>query len=116
MDHLPDYLGKYVRDEKVISLEEAIRKLTSFPCENLKIKKRGWLQSGYFADLVIFDPATIQDHATFEKPHQYSEGVKHVVVNGVQVIKDGKHTGAKPGRSVRGPDGRNRSPRRGKKG
>lgn len=96
-------LGKYVRDEKVISLEEAIRKLTSFPCENLGVKKRGRLRTGYFADLVIFDPATIKDNATFEKPHQYSEGVKHVVVNGVQVIKDGQHTGAKPGRAVRGP-------------
>ena len=96
-------LGKYVRDEKVIPLEEAIRKLTSLPCENLGIKKRGRLRPGYYADLVIFDPATIKDNATFEKPHQYSEGVKHVMVNGIQVIKDGQHTGAKPGRVVRGP-------------
>ncbi|MDZ4709072.1 MAG: D-aminoacylase [Saprospiraceae bacterium] len=96
-------LGKYVREEKVIPLEEAIRKLTSLPCENLGIKKRGRLRAGYFADLVIFDPATIKDHATFEKPHQYSQGVIHVVVNGIQVIKAGQHTGAKPGRAVRGP-------------
>ncbi|MEO5583531.1 MAG: D-aminoacylase [Saprospiraceae bacterium] len=96
-------LGKYVRDEKVIPMEEAIRKLTSQPCENLKIKRRGLLKQGYFADMVVFDPATIQDHATYEKPHQYSTGVDHVFVNGVQVIKDGEHTNAKPGRAVRGP-------------
>lgn len=96
-------LGKYVRDEKIIPLEEAIRKLTSLPAKNLKIKKRGFLREGYYADIVIFDPATIQDHATFEKPHQYSTGVKHVFVNGKQVLKNGEHTGAKPGRVVRGP-------------
>jgi N-acyl-D-amino-acid deacylase len=96
-------LGKYVRDEKVVSLEEAVRKLTSLPCENLKIKRRGRLAPGYYADVVIFDPATIQDHATFEKPHQYSTGVQHVFVNGVQVLKDGEHTGVTPGRVVRGP-------------
>jgi N-acyl-D-amino-acid deacylase len=96
-------LGKYVRDEKVIPLEEAIRRLTSFPATNLGIKKRGSLKPGYFADVVVFDPAKIQDHATYEKPHQYSTGVVHVFVNGMQVLKDGEHTGAKPGRVVRGP-------------
>ena len=96
-------LGKYVRDEKVIPLEEAIRKLTSLPAGNLKIRNRGLLQSGYFADVVLFDPAKIQDHATFDKPHQYATGVKHVFVNGVHVLKDGEPTGAKAGRVVRGP-------------
>lgn len=96
-------LGKYVRDEKVIPMEEAIRKLTSLPASNLKIKKRGSLAPGYYADVVVFDPQTIQDHATFEQPHQYSTGVVHVLVNGTQVLKDGEHTGAKPGRVVRGP-------------
>ena len=96
-------LGKYVRDEKVIPLEEAIRKLTSLPAGNLKITKRGWLKPGYYADVVVFDPATIQDHATFEKPHQYSTGVSEVFVNGTQVLSNGEHTGARPGRVVRGP-------------
>jgi N-acyl-D-amino-acid deacylase len=96
-------LGKYVRDEKVLSLEEAVRKLTSLPAENLKIRERGRLQEGYFADVAVFDPAKVQDHATFDKPHQYSTGVRHVFVNGVQVLKDGEHTGATPGRVVRGP-------------
>ncbi|HNT50407.1 MAG TPA: D-aminoacylase [Cyclobacteriaceae bacterium] len=96
-------LGKYVRDEKVIPMEEAIYKLTALPAANLKIKKRGLITSGYFADLAIFDAAKIQDHATFEKPHQYSTGMMHVFVNGTQVLKDGEHTGAKPGRVVRGP-------------
>jgi len=96
-------LGKYVRDAGIISLKEAIRRLTSFPAENLSIKKRGWLKPGYFADVVVFDPETIQDHATFEEPHQYSTGVRDVFVNGVQVLKDGEHTGGKPGRVVHGP-------------
>ncbi|CAN5545077.1 amidohydrolase family protein [soil metagenome] len=96
-------LGKYVREEKVIPLEEAIRKLTSLPAGNLKIKKRGFLTPGFYADVVVFDPATIQDHATFENPHQYSTGMLHVYVNGTQVLKDGEHTNAKPGRIVRGP-------------
>jgi N-acyl-D-amino-acid deacylase len=96
-------LGKYVRDEKVIPLAEAIRKLTSQPASNLKIKKRGSLQIGYYADLAIFDPAKIQDHATFDKPHQYSTGMVHVFVNGAQVLENGEHTNAKPGRVVRGP-------------
>jgi len=96
-------LGKYVRDEKVISLEEAIRKLTSLPAANLKIKKRGSLKPGFYADVVAFDPEKIQDHATFEKPHQYSTGMVHVFVNGEQVLANGEHTGARPGRVVRGP-------------
>lgn len=96
-------LGKYVRDEKVIPMEEAIRKLTSLPASNLKIKKRGSIQPGYFADLAIFDPSKIQDNATFEKPHQYATGMIHVFVNGTQVLAGGEHTGAKPGRVVRGP-------------
>jgi len=96
-------LGKYVRDEKVIPLEEAIRKLTSLPAANLKITRRGSLTPGYYADLAIFDPGKIQDHATFEKPHQYSTGMVHVFVNGKHVLENGEHTGARPGRVVRGP-------------
>ena len=96
-------LGKYVRDEKILSMQEAIRRLTSFPAETLKLDRRGKLQHDYFADVVVFDPNKIQDHATFEQPHQYSTGVAHVFVNGVQVLKDGEHTSAKPGRFVRGP-------------
>jgi N-acyl-D-amino-acid deacylase len=96
-------LGKYVRDEKVIPLTEAIRRLTSLPANNLRISRRGLLKRGYFADVVVFDPMSIQDHATFEKPQQYATGVVHVFVNGVQVLRDGEHTGAKPGRVVRGP-------------
>lgn len=96
-------IGKYVRDEKVISLEEAIRKLTSLPAGNINIKKRGTLKPGYYADVVVFDPAKVQDYATFENPHQYSTGMVHVFVNGTQVLKDGEHTNARPGRVVRGP-------------
>jgi N-acyl-D-amino-acid deacylase len=96
-------LGKYVRDEKVIPLEEAIRKLTSLPAGNLKIKKRGILTPGFYADIAIFDPIKIQDHATFENPHQYSTGMHHVFVNGTPVLENGEHTGATPGRIVRGP-------------
>ena len=96
-------LGKYVRDEKIIPLEEAIRRLTSLPALNLKLDRRGMLKPGYFADVVIFDPAKIQDRATFEQPHQFATGVRDVFVNGVQVLKDGEHTGAKPGQVVRGP-------------
>jgi N-acyl-D-amino-acid deacylase len=96
-------LGKYVRDEKVIPLGEAIRRLTTLPAENLKLRRRGKLAPGFHADIVVFDPATIQDHATFEKPHAYSTGVRDVFVNGVQVLKEGEHTGALPGRVVRGP-------------
>jgi N-acyl-D-amino-acid deacylase len=96
-------LGKYVREENVISLEEAIRKLSSMPAENMGIRKRGRLVPGYYADVVIFDPATIQDHATFENPHQLSTGVTDVWVNGVQVLSNSEHTGSFPGRAVRGP-------------
>lgn len=95
-------LGKYVREEGLIPLEEAIRRLTSLPAENLKLDRRGALQAGYFADVVVFDPAKIHDHATFDHPHQYATGVVHVFVNGTQVLKSGEHTGAKPGRVVRG--------------
>ena len=96
-------LGRYVRDEKVISIEEAVRKLTGLPASNLELDRRGFLREGMFADVVVFDPAQIEDRATFEKPHQYAVGVKHVFVNGTQVLKDGEHTGAKPGRAVWGP-------------
>ena len=96
-------LGKYVRDEKVIPVHEAVYRLSGLPATNLKIRDRGFLREGYYADVVVFDPATIQDHATFEEPHQYSTGVYHVFVNGEQVLKDGEHTSATPGRVVRGP-------------
>ena len=96
-------LGRYVRDEKIIPLEDAVRRLTSLPAENLKLDRRGALKPGQFADMVVFDPAKIQDHATFDQPHQYATGMVHVFVNGTQVLKDGEHTGAKPGRVVRGP-------------
>ena len=96
-------IGKYCRDEKAISLPDAIRKLSKLPATNLKIQKRGELRAGNYADIVIFDPATVGDHATFAKPHQYATGVIHVFVNGVQVLKDGEHTGAKPGRFIKGP-------------
>ncbi len=96
-------LGKYVREEQLIPLEEAIRKLAALPAQNMKIDRRGQLQEGFYADVVVFDPATIQDHATFIEPHQYATGMIHVFVNGEQVLKDGEHTGATPGRVVRGP-------------
>ena len=96
-------LGKYVRDEGVIPLEEAVYRLTSLPASRLKLERRGSLEPGFFADVVIFDPETIQDHATFEDPHQYATGVVHVFVNGQQVLKDGEHTGVTPGRVVYGP-------------
>ena len=96
-------LGRYVRDERIIPLEEAIRKLTLLPATNIGIKDRGALRVGFYADVVVFDPATIADRATFAEPHQYSVGVRDVFVNGVQVLADGEHTGAKPGRFVRGP-------------
>ncbi len=96
-------LGKYVQQEKLVTLSEAIRRLTSLPAENLKLDRRGKLKKGFYADVVVFDPDTIIDHATFEKPHQYATGMIHVFVNGTQVLKDGEHTGATPGRVVRGP-------------
>ncbi len=97
------FLGKYVRDEKLITWEDAIRRLTLLPASNLKIKKRGQLAVGYYADIAIFNPTTIRDLATFENPKVYSEGMVHVFVNGIQVLNEGEHTGAKPGRIVRGP-------------
>ena len=96
-------LGKYVREENVISLEEAIYKLTGLPASNLKIENRGQLKNGYFADIVVFDPNEISDHATFENPMQYATGVEHVWVNGTHVLENGKHTGAYGGRFVKGP-------------
>ena len=96
-------LGKYSRDEKLITLPDAIRKLAKLPVTKLKIQKRGELKAGNYADIAIFDPAKVRDNATFDKPHQYAEGMIHVFVNGVQVLKDGEHTGAKPGRFVKGP-------------
>lgn len=97
------FLGKYVREEKLMTLEEAIRRMTALPAENLKLKNRGRIASGFFADVVVFDPAAIRDRATFDQPHQYAEGMLHVFVNGTQVLDSGKHTGAMPGRCVRGP-------------
>lgn len=96
-------LGKYVRDEKVISLEEAVRRLTSLPAANLGLDRRGWLKKGFFADVVIFDPATIADKATFEKPHQFAIGVRDVFVNGQQMLQDGSHTGKFAGKALWGP-------------
>ena len=97
------FLGKYVRDEGIIPLGEAVRKLTALPAGVLKLDRRGRLAPGYYADLAIFDPAKIQDHATFAQPHQYATGMAHVFVNGTQVLQDGEHTGALPGQVVRGP-------------
>ena len=96
-------LGKYVREEKVISLGEAIRRLSALPATNLGLDHRGFLKEGMFADIVVFDPATVSDRATFAEPHQYAVGMKDVFVNGVQVLKDGEHTGATPGRALWGP-------------
>lgn len=96
-------LGKYVREEKVISLHEAIHRLTGLPATNLELVDRGFLREGMFADVAVFDPQTIADRATFDKPHQYAVGMRHVFVNGGHVLKDGEHTGAKPGRVVYGP-------------
>ncbi len=96
-------LGKYVRDEQVVPLKEAIRRLTSFPAENLRIERRGSLEPGNFADVTIFNPDSITDHATYDSPRQYATGMIHVFVNGEQVLRDGEHTGALPGRVVRGP-------------
>jgi N-acyl-D-amino-acid deacylase len=96
------FLGKYVREEKIVPLEEGIRRLTNLPATNLKLQKRGKLTRGHFADIVIFNADSISDRATFEKPKIYATGVKHVFVNGVQVLDNGEHTGAKPGRVIRG--------------
>jgi N-acyl-D-amino-acid deacylase len=99
-------LGKYVRDDKVITLADAVHRLAGLPAENLRLQRRGELTAGYYADVVVFDPAKVQDHATFDQPHQFATGVVDVFVNGVQVLKDGEHTGAKPGRVVLGPGAR----------
>jgi N-acyl-D-amino-acid deacylase len=96
-------LGKYVREDKLITVQEAVRKLAALPAQNLGLDRRGLLREGYFADVVVFDPRTIADRATYDKPHQYAVGMRHVFVNGVQVLKDGEHTGAKPGRALWGP-------------
>jgi len=96
-------LGKYVREEKIVSLQEAIRRMTSLPAANIGAFQRGALEEGFYADVVVFDPARIRDNATFEEPHQYASGMHHVFVNGQQVLRDGRHTGATPGRVVRGP-------------
>lgn len=92
-----------MRDEQALAIEEAVRRMTSLPSQNLRIRDRGKLEAGYYADIVVFDPETIQDHATFEEPHQLSTGVRYVFVNGVLTINEGQHTGAKAGRVVRGP-------------
>lgn len=97
------FLGRYVREERLVPLEEAIRRLTSLPAANLKLDRRGTLKPGYFADIVVLDPATIADRATYERPHQYAVGVHHVFVNGIQALKNGEPTGARPGQVVRGP-------------
>jgi N-acyl-D-amino-acid deacylase len=96
-------LGHYVRERKLMSLEEGVRRLTSLPAQNWKLKDRGCLEAQCYADVVVFDPATIEARATFDQPMQYAVGVRHVVVNGVQVLKKGEHTGATPGQVVRGP-------------
>jgi dihydroorotase/N-acyl-D-amino-acid deacylase len=101
--NFPRLFGKYVREEQVLSLEDAVRKATSAVATRLSIGDRGLIKEGMKADIVVFDPATIADKATFEKPHQLSVGVNAVIVNGVEVIRDGAHTGAKPGQVVRGP-------------
>jgi N-acyl-D-amino-acid deacylase len=95
-------LGHYVRDEKLTTLEDAVRRLTSHPASVLNLHDRGTLADGFFADVVVFDPAKIQDHATFEKPHQYATGVSQVIVNGVVALESGEPTDARPGRFVRG--------------
>jgi N-acyl-D-amino-acid deacylase len=99
-------LAKYVRTDSVLTLQEAVRRMTSLPAENLRLRRRGRLAPGHYADVVVFDPATVQDHATFEQPHQLSTGVRDVFVNGTAVLRGGEHTGATPGRVVLGPGAR----------
>jgi len=94
-------IGKYVRDEKLLSLQQAIYKLAKLPAVNLKLEKRGELKVGYYADVIIFDPAKVKDQASYDKPHQYSLGMIHVFVNGIQVLKNNVHTGATPGRFIK---------------
>ena len=101
-------LGRFVREERAAPLEDVVRRMTGFAAENLKLDRRGLLRPGFFADVVVFDPASISDHATYAEPHRYATGVAHVVVNGVHVLRDGEHTGARPGRVVFGPARRDR--------
>jgi N-acyl-D-amino-acid deacylase len=96
-------LGKYVRDEGIIPLEEAVHRLSGLPATNLRLVDRGRLAPDFFADIVVFDPETVIDRATFEEPHQLATGVKHVFVNGEQVLRDEQHTGAMPGQFIKGP-------------
>ena len=96
-------MAKYVREQNIISLPEAIRKMTSLPAKVLSIKERGLIKEGYYADIVIFNEKTISDNATFQNPHQYSNGVEFVLVNGIVVVEGGNHTGAKPGKVLHGP-------------
>jgi N-acyl-D-amino-acid deacylase len=97
------FLGRYVRDRELVPLAEAIRRLSALPCENLGLERRGYLREGYYADMVVFDPATVQDHATYAQPHQYATGTRDVVVNGVPNLRDGEHTGRFSGKAVWGP-------------
>ena len=99
----PRVLGKYVREERVILLEDAVRKMTSLPAQIMRLKDRGMLREGYWADIVVFDPKMVKDVATFEKPKQYPAGIEHVLVNGIVVVESGNHTGAKPGKAILGP-------------
>ena len=99
-------LGHFVRDQRAAPLEDVIRRMTSFPAKNLKLADRGSLAPGYFADVVVFDPKTIQDHATYSEPQRYATGVRDVFVNGVQVLRNGEHTDARPGRALAGPGAR----------
>src|SRR5439155_16559423 len=101
-------LGKYVRDDRVLTLEDAVRKMTSLAAQTLGIRERGMLREGFYADVVVFDPDRVIDKATFENPHQYAEGVQHVLVNGKVVIKDGEHTGARPGMAIYGAGRQNK--------
>ncbi|HEX6740072.1 MAG TPA: amidohydrolase family protein, partial [Vicinamibacteria bacterium] len=96
-------LGRYVREEKLMPLEEAVRRLSGLPAENLGLEGRGRIQEGMFADVAVFDPAAIADRSTYDRPHQYAVGMRHVFVNGVAVLLDGEHTGARPGRALKGP-------------
>jgi N-acyl-D-amino-acid deacylase len=96
-------IGHYVRDEKLVTLPETVRRLSRFPCDNLGLKDRGRIEEGYFADIVVFDPATVADTATYEQPHSYAVGVRDVIVNGRPALRDGEFAGAYPGRAVYGP-------------
>ncbi|MGI9090783.1 MAG: amidohydrolase family protein, partial [Gemmatimonadaceae bacterium] len=99
----PRILGRYVRGQKLLTLEDAVRKMTSLPADRLGLRQRGQVRAGFFADVVVLDPATVIDRSTYDRPHQLSVGVRHVLVNGVPVVRDGAVTGATPGRALRGP-------------